>query len=339
MPTSAIEALEGRQLFAALTAGQTVTTSVTTSSTTKNWTIPLRAGQAYAVAVGDTGTSSFATELIILGPDGKTVTTTSGDRGAFVSRTAFVSGNYTVRVRDVGQNQSATVRVTAFYTSSQSVVDSDDAYTAQSGRRTPATIQPGDLDVWKINGRAGQFLSVVATENTANSALDVGVLLVGPDGKAITTKTSEKGIKIDQASIKTGSYYAVVFESGANDTGRYGISFGQTPGTQYSGDPDTNTPLSSGKTRNGDLPGGDIDVWQVSAAKGKRISLTLARTTGSLDPELLLIDPTGRVVASANGSSTTSLSYITQTSGTFSILARDREADDGGFYKLTYTLK
>ena len=325
-------------MFASLTAGQTVMTSVSTSATTKNWTLPLKAGQAYAVAVGDTGTSSFATELTLIGPDGKTVITTSGDKGAFVNRTAAVTGNYTVRVRDVGQNQSATVRVTAFYTGSTSVTDSDDATTAQSGRRTPATIQPGDLDVWKINGKAGQFLSVVATENNVGSPLDVGVLLVGPDGRAIVTKTSETGIKIDQSSIKTGTYYAVVFENGANDTGRYGISFGQTPGTQYSGDPDTQSPLVNGGTRNGDLPGGDIDIWQVSATAGRKFSLSITRSTGSLDPELLLIDPSGKVVASANGSTSASLNYTALTSGTYSILARDREADDGGRFNLTYKL-
>jgi hypothetical protein len=107
---------------------------------------------------------------------------------------------------------------------------------------------------------------------------------------------------------------------------------------QYSGDPDTQSPLTSGTPRTGDLPGGDIDVWQVSATAGKTISLSIARTTGSLDPELLLIDSTGKVVATANGSTGASLSYKTLTSGTFSILARDRESDDGGKYTLTYKL-
>ena len=339
MAENLIDVLEPRRLFAGLTAGVTATSSITTSASTKNWTVSLKAGQAIVVAVGDTGTTPFAPELALIGPDGKTMTTTSGDKGAFLSKTAATSGTYTVRVRDVGQNQSGSIKVTAFYTGSTAVTDSDDAFTAQSGRRFAATIEPGDLDVWKVDGKAGQFLSVVATENKVGDPVDPGVMLVGPDGKIVTTKTSETGIKIDQASIKTGTYYAVVFESGADNTARYGISFGQTPGVQTTEDPDTQKILTSGETRTGDLPGGDIDLFQVSLTAGGKISLTVARgSTGSLDPELLVIDPTGKVVASANGSSTASVTYTTLTSGTFSFLLRDRESDDGGQYKLTYKL-
>ena len=339
MPENLLDVLESRRLFASLTAGQTATSSITTSATTKNWTVSLKAGQAIVVAVGDTGTTSFAPELALIGPDGKTVATTSGDKGAFLSKTAATTGTYTVRVRDVGQNQSGSIKVTAFYTGSSTVTDSDDALAAQSGRRFAATIEPGDLDVWRVTGKAGQFLSVVATENKVGDPVDPGVILVGPDGKIVTTKTSETGVKIDQPSIKTGTYYAVVFESGADNTARYGISFGQTPGTQTTEDPDTQKTLVSGETRTGDLPGGDIDLFQVSLAKGKKISLNVARgSTGSLDPEVLIIDPTGKVVASANGSSTASVTYTTLTAGTFSFLLRDRESDDGGQYKLTYKL-
>lgn len=338
MPTLIAEPLESRRLFASLFAGQTVSTSVTTSATTKNWTISLKAGQAVVLAAGDTGSTSFAPELTLLGPTGSWVAGASGDKGAFISKTVATTGTYTVRLRDVGQNQSGTVKVTGFFTGATTITDSDDAAVAQSGQRKAATIEPGDLDVWTVNGKAGQFLSVVETENTVGSALDPGLVLIGPDGKIITTKTSEYGLKIDQPSIKTGKYYAVAFENGANDTGRYGISFAQTPGVQYSGDPDTQSPLVSGTPRNGDLPGGDIDVFQVSAATGKTFKLTLARTTGSLDPEILIVDPTGKVVASANGSTSASLTYKTLTSGTFSIITRDRESDDGGMYRLSYTL-
>ncbi|MGC4032326.1 MAG: pre-peptidase C-terminal domain-containing protein [Tepidisphaeraceae bacterium] len=334
-----IDELEGRQLFAALTAGKTVSFSLnTTTAKQATYTVSLKSGTSFIVAAGDTGSTSFAPEVALINSAGTVVASSSGDKGVYFSKTVPATGTYTVRVRDVGQNQSGTVKLTAFYTGSTAVVDGDDAYTAQSGRRFAAGLEPGDLDVWKIDGKAGQFLSIVSAENSVGSAFDIGVNLIGPDGKIITTKASETGIKIDQASIKAGTYYAVAYESGANDTGRYGISFGQTPGVQYTGDPDTQSPLVSGQTRSGDLPGGDIDIFQLSLTAGKTINLTLARNGGTLDPEILIIDPTGKAVATSNGSTSTTLSYKTLTSGTYSILIRDREADDGGLYKLTYKL-
>lgn len=339
MPIIAAEPFEGRRLFASITAGITQTVAInTTTAKTKDFTVTLKAGQAFVAAAGDPGTTSFAPELLLISPTGRTVATVGGDKGALLSTTVSTTGTYTLRVRDSKSDQSGSVKVTAFYTGASTITDSDDAFTAQSGRRFAATIAPGDLDVWTVNAKAGQFLSVFATENIVGSALDPGIILIGPDGKIITTKTSETGIKIDQPSLKTGKYYAIAVESGQNDTGRYGISFAQTPGVQYTGDPDTQAPLVSGTSRTGDLPGGDIDVFQVSATAGKTFKLTLARTTGSLDPEILVVDPTGKIVASANGSTSATLTYKALTSGTFSIITRDREADDGGMYKLTYSL-
>lgn len=338
MPNLAIEPLEDRRLFATITPGLSQTVSITSTTKFVDYSIPLKAGQSFLAAAGDLGTTSFTPELLLISPGGTTLANVGGDKGTFLSQTVSTTGTYKLRVREYNSDQTGSMKLTVFYTGSSAVVDGDDASVAQSGRRFAASIDPGDLDVWRIDGRAGQFLSVVSAENTVGSALDPGVVLVGPDGKIITTKTSEKGIKIDQPSIKTGTYYAVAFESGSNDSGRYGISFAQTPGVQYSGDPDTQAPLVSGTTRTGDLPGGDIDVFQVNVAAGKTISVTLTRTTGSLDPEIVIIDPTGKAVATANSSTSATVTYKALTSGTFSILTRDREADDGGQYKLTYTL-
>lgn len=334
---SIIDSLEPRQLFAALTPGQTLTTSITAVGQTKTWTLPLVAGRQVTVSAGDTGSTSFAPELSLLDPNGKVVATSSGDKGAFLTTAALVSGTYTVRLRDVSNDQIGSARVTAFAYAA-TITDSDDAYTAESGRRRASTIQPGDLDVWTINASDSQFLSVLATENTVGASIGVGIQVIGPDGKLISQKTSTKGAKIDVAGSKSGKYYAVIFEPGSDATGRYGISFAQTSALQYIGDPDTATPLPAGTTRNGDLPGGDMDVFAINLSAGQSITATLARTTGSLDPEMLLVDSSGNIVASVNGSPSATLNATASTSGTYYLILRDREADDGGQYTINYSL-
>ncbi|MBC7784264.1 MAG: hypothetical protein H7144_10525 [Burkholderiales bacterium] len=332
-----MDQLEPRQLFAVLTPGQTVTTTISVIGQQKNWTVPLVAGRAVTVAAGDLGTGSFATQLSLINPSGAVVATNSGNAGAFVTTTALVTGTYTVRLSDVGNNQTGSARVTAFYYAS-SITDSDDAFAAESGRRRAATIQPGDLDVWTLSASQAQFLSTVATENRSGDVLGIGVQLIGPHGKIVQQKSSDKGVKIDVSNSAAGKYYAVVYEPGSNATGRYGISFARAPGTQYAGDPDTATPLPANTTRYGDLPGGDIDIFAITIAAGKKLSATVARTTGLLSPELLLIDPTGKVVATVNGSTTATLNYTAVSAGKYWLVARDREADNGGQFSIKYTL-
>lgn len=335
-----IDTLEPRQHFAAtLIPGETYATRLATTGAQKNWTIPLVAGQNVTLAAGDRSGSALQTELILIGPTGKVYRRSVGEEGSFISLNVPVSGNWRVRLRDLDRDHVGSVQVTAFYYA-PNITDGDDAFVAESGRRRAATADLGDLDVWTIPASRGQFISILASENTVGSPIDIGVLVIGPDGRVVTGGESETGVKIDIPNAMAGNYYAIVYEAGANDhNARYGISLAQTPGPQYTGDPDTIDPLVSGVPRVGDLPGGDLDIWGVTAGVNRTINLSIARGTGSLDPELLLVSPTGQIVASANGTTFASLSYNTGSlSGTYWIIARDREGDDGGQYSLTYTL-
>jgi hypothetical protein len=338
-PRTLIDELEARQLFASLTAGQTYNTTLTSSSNQKNWSIDLVAGQNVTLAAGDLSDSALETELILISPAGKVLRRSVGDLGSFLSVNAPVEGTYRVRVRDVGRDNLGDVKVTAFF-SQGSITDSDDAFAAQSGRRFAATIDPGDLDVWTLTATQAQFLAVGATENTSGSTLDIGVLVVDPSGHVVTGGENGAGVKFDIPNATRGNYYAVVYEAGADDDGRYGITFGRVPGVQYGGDPDTATQLQSGITRTGDMPGGDFDIFGIPLTAGQTFTATLSRgATGSLDPELLLINPQGQVVTTNNGKLSTVVTATIPTAGTWWLFARDREGDDGGAYTIKFTAK
>lgn len=331
-----IDTLEPRRMLASLASGVTWPTVLSARSSQKNWTIELVAGQNLTLAAGDVDSGAIQTELILIAPNNKALRRSVGENGSFISYNAPVSGTYRVRVRDVGRNDFGNVQVTAFYYQ-PSITDSDDAFVAESGRRRPATIEPGDLDVWTLTSAQGQFLSVHAAENTTGSSVDIGMLIIGPDGKVVTGGENERGVKLDIPNARSGNYYAVVYEAAADDSGRYGITFGRVPGEQYSGDPDTNTPLQNGVTRTGDMPAGDYDIWGINLSSGNSFSATLSRSGGSLNPELLLIDPTGQLVKSTNGNTSTTLTYSITTSGTWWLLGRDRDANSGGAFTILYS--
>lgn len=333
-----IEPLEGRRHFAAtLEPGVSYLTGIRSAGVQKNWSIDLVKGQALVLSASDAKGNSLTTELILKDPNGRTLNRAIGENGSFLGRVAPMTGRYTVRLRDLGGDDTGSVKITAFW-HEPNIVDGDDAFDAQSGRRRAAHIDPGDLDVWSIDATQGQFISVLAAENDVGNAVGLGVLLVGPDGRGVANQESETGVNIDLENATAGRYYAVVYEKGANSPdGAYGISFAQTPGTQYAGDPDTATPLSNGVSRNGDLPGGDMDVWGIDLSAGDSFSATLTRGTGSLDPELLLVSPSGSVLSSVNGSTTTTLNFTIPSNGTYWLIGRDREADDGGQFSIVYT--
>ncbi len=324
-------------MFATLTPGVTWPTALTVASSQKNWSIDLVAGQNVTLAAGDLSGTALQTELILISPTNKAMRRSVGENGSFISHNVPVTGTYRVRVRDLGRDHFGSVQVTAFF-HVPTITDSDDAFSAESGRRRAADIGPGDLDVWTLTAQEGQFLSVHAAENNPGSAADIGVLIVGPDGKVVSGAEHPEGVKLDIPNAKAGNYYAIVYEAGANDSGRYGITFGRVPGTQYPGDPDTATPLQNGVTRTGDMPGGDYDIFGINLTAGQSFSATLTRTSGSqLNPELLLIDPTGKLVKTTSGDTTTTLTHNINITGEWWLFARDRDANAGGQFTIVYT--
>ncbi len=334
-----LDPLEQRQLFATLIPAETYQTSIKTPGLQKNWSITVSAGQNITLAAGDLSGGALSTELILISPANKVLRRSVGAAGSFISFNAPTTGTYRVRLRDSATDGAHTgsVKITAFYYSNN-ITDNDDAFTAESGRRRPATIDPGDLDVWTINASSNQFISFLTSENNAGNAVDIGMLLIKPDGTVFSGKESEKGAIIDFASTQAGKYYAIVYEPGANDTGRYGCAFAIAPGPVAQEDPDTQTPLPASTTRIGGLPSGDIDVFGISLTAGKKLTATFANDSGSINPELLVIDPTGKVAASSNASSTVTINLNITTSGTYSLVLRDRESDTGGNYSIRYAL-
>jgi hypothetical protein len=334
------DSLEPRRLFStALTSGVNVTGSISTKTEVDSYTISLNAGQTMVVALGEAKSSSYDPWIEVRDPNGKPIKSTFSEVGVFFKLSAPLKGTYTLRVADSGKNDMGSYLLTVFKPGGTMNYGEEGAE-GESGRRRAASISAGDLDIWTLKTTKGQFDAITLTENSAGSALDPGVIIFNPDGTIFADQNNEKGltIEIPHDKTKAGTYTFVVYEAGANDSGRYGISFARLPGAQYTGDPDTITALKPGEKRNGDLPGGDFDIFAIPITAGQKISATLSRSTGSLDPMLVLFGPDGSKITSANGSTSATINATASTTGTYWLLLRDRESDDGGRYDVKYTL-
>lgn len=332
-----LEACETRRLFAGIVSSTTVNGNIASGSEVDNYTIAVNSGDPLIVALGNPGSGGFIPQMQVLNPSGTVIANVSAQvgLGQIANLTAASTGTYTIRVFSSDASTTGTYSVTAFAIGTQ--VDSDTG-TVESGRRFAATVGPGDLDVWTISATAGQELSVITTENSPGGNMELSVVFVAPDGSIVESQNNATGLRIDHTATQTGTYYAVVSEYGADETGVYGITFTRVPGLQYTGDPDT-TFLASGESRTVAVPSGDADVWSFFAEQGVSISASLTAVNGSnLNPELLLYGPSGQLIDTASGTTGASVSGTAPATGNYWIVGRDLQSDSGGNATFTYSL-
>lgn len=359
MPNAAlVDSLEPRRLFAALTAGVTATTSVSSAKPVKRWTIDLEAGQVVYVAAGTSGDSAFAPLLVLVRPDGKTLTRAAGRRGAIIGRTAPVSGTYTVRLQDnAAALRRGDVSVTAVFAGDTDITDSDDGRTVVSGLHYTGGIGPGDLDVWRIDATSGQYLEGSIIESIKNSPIGVGYAVIKPDrtlgesGESINDQyPSEASFEFGrQQRTQGGSYYVVVYEPTGHARGRYDFGAAVAPGTQPTDDPDTQQPLGTKGRRTGTLLLADYDVFRVDLKKGQTLTADARLTlydTGV--PYAQIISPDGHDISRdengwQGGSGDDLVEYdisaVAATNGTYYVLVTGGNRTKGGQpYELDYSV-
>src|SRR5256885_147375 len=183
-----IDPLEPRRLFSALTPGLTVQSTIASPAEVDSYTISVASGRTLVVALGDAGATAFDPQVQLRDPNGGVVRTDSNETGVFYRITNTLKGDYELRISDAGANDTGSYKLTAF-TVAKGFSYGEEGAEADSGRRRAAGLEPGDLDVWTIKTTAGQYISSLATENNAGSALNIGMIMIDPNGKIVCEKT------------------------------------------------------------------------------------------------------------------------------------------------------
>jgi hypothetical protein len=331
-----IDSLEPRTLLAALNSGELINRTISSSGQTDIHTISVTSGVPFIVALHDTSNSGFTPHLKVLSPGSATLVDQSSGDGMAVLVPTNSSGQYTVQVS--ASSGTGSYSLVAF----RPTVPTDNNVTlADSGHRFADTIGgSGDTDFYYIDASAGNTVSVTATQNTSNLVFDPKLTFVSPDGRIVGQAGDEEGVRFEERATKTGRYYAMISDDGGNDAGVFGFTATRVPGAQYTGDVDT-LPLASGVTRNINVPAGDADAFELpNVHAGDGISVTYARDNGQeLDPDMVLYDPNGaQVIRGTRANGTSVLSATASLSGSYWVVARDFEADDGGTATFRYDI-
>jgi Bacterial pre-peptidase C-terminal domain len=137
-----------------------------------------------------------------------------------------------------------------------------------------------------------------------------------------------------------GFYYLDVSGAG-NSVGNYVVTVKEqpAPGDAPSG-PQTNYRVNVGGNVSGSLPGpADNDWYRVKLTKGKSYNFDLTRTSGNIDPVLLLRDPSQKLLATDDDGGGFPNSRIANfkaaKTGDYFLIAQSYQAGSSGNYQLS----
>src|SRR6185369_2627356 len=145
-----------------------------------------------------------------------------------------------------------------------------------NGALQTGTISPaGDMDTWTFSAIAGDgiVLRVGATNFVPK------IQLYGPDsalvGDAFTANGNFRDAELILRATNGGPYTVVVSSVFPNNTGTYGLTLAQPPGTFVTSAGDEGGTLTNGVNQAGAIVLGDLDMWSFTATAGDSLVLRM----------------------------------------------------------------
>ena len=299
------------------------------------FTIDAGAGQTILATLAERSgaNTTFDPSMWLFGPGGTLLQSdVDNSVGAILSHQATVAGRYTLLVADSFGNDPGEYAATLSVLGRDPSADEDGQPLQSGGRVGPAVpLGVGDHDIYPLSLDAGD--SFLVTLGETGGDFDPNLWIIGPDGSSFGGDFGNSvGAVFGQSSVAAaGTYYAVVYDSNADEAGSYAITAAVAPAAVA---PDLdNGPLASGQSRAGALPLGDVDVFTVAATAGTPFTLNVAETPGgSISPSLLVYGPTGVFAGFDDGSSAATVTVNPAVTGTYAAFVYDANADDAGSY-------
>ena len=164
------------------------------------------------------------------------------------------------------------------------------------------------------------------------------LILYGPGGEHITYDSDNTVSQINVNITQTGSYQVLIADGNSDATGEgaYQLTFTRTPNASS-----LPSLSNSGSIANGDYVNGSIstiedqDKWSFSAIAGERIWVQVGEISGSgFNPKLRLYTPDGTLLDQDDGSLSAELEFLAPSSGSYSIVVSESDADSTGSYRL-----
>ena len=294
------------------------------------WNFTANAGDSIVLKVGQmSDTNNFDPSIRLYGPDGALVASSAGTSAAEVTIRATNSGTFLVVIgNDPYYNAagSGTYILTLAKTGSAIVVSpGDEGGPMTNGVAHQGNLPVGDLDVWNFTANAGDSIVLKMGQVTAVGNFDPWIRLYGPDGALVASSASTSAAEVTIRATNSGTFLVVVgnnpYYSDAA-SGTYILTLAKTGSAIVVSPGDEGGPMTNGVAHQGNLPVGDLDVWNFTANAGDSIVLKMGQTsdTNNFDPWVRLYGPDGALLASSSGTSAAEVTIRATNSGTFLVV-------------------
>jgi YD repeat-containing protein len=309
-----IELLRTRNACSAASPqGQTATGVINGGEPFISYSIPASNGDALLVRSASV-TPGFAAQMDLYDPSGARL-----DSSTFsLSRTVSQTGTYTVIV---GASSPLTA---GGYALSWQLLNNPAATSAlQCGGSTTASLSATNQFRYFLAGaNTGDLMRLIFTKISDNFFPQIE--LFDPTGARLTGASD-----ISQKAKSGGAYLVVVSPSTASsETGSFTVAF------QRPNNPCSPTTLACGQStlRQVGIPG-QLDTYVVAGTRGGQADIKLVSRSGSYSPYAELYDPSGnRLTTASNGQ----LTAVILTTGTYTLLVRDRSGTNLGSYRASF---
>ena len=322
-----------------LTNGENHYGNIETPNEKHIWTFTADEGDFIHLTMVQTS-GSLQPEIRLLSPTGDVI-----DVDGFIGATAEIlvenapeSGLYRVIVGDYETRYTGEYLLRLAQAPDAFVVPTgDEGNELTNGANHTGAISLGDLDQWTFTADEGDFIHLTMVQTSGS--LQPEIRLLSPTGGVIDVDgfigaTAE--ILVENAPL-SGTYRVIVGDYETRYTGEYVLRLAQAPDAFVVPTGDEGGPMTVGTNHSGYISLGDLDQWTFTANAGDFIQLTIAQTSGNLQPEIRLLSPTGDVIDVDGfiGATAEILVENAPESGLYRVIVGDYETRYTGQYLLT----
>jgi hypothetical protein len=177
--------------------------------------------------------------------------------------------------------------------------------------------QAAEMDAYTFAADAGDVVLIGAGRSTGN--LWPQIRIFDPEGSLVGIAADSTHAEVQVMLAASGTYTLLIADDlNGSHTGGYGLHLQRL-----------NNPGNARALVYGDLVSATInmvaemDAYTFSGSAGDAIVINMARTSGSLWPQIRLFDPDGEAAGTASGSTSAELNTTLTEAGTYTILAAD----------------
>ncbi len=198
------------------------------------WTFDAQAGDTITLTMTELAPlTDFYPRMVLIGPDGATVTFGQSETVARIDRTLALTGTYQVIVssNDFGNDATGNYRLILAKPGAFVVPTGDQGGAIASGGSVSGAIDTGDIDLWTFTAVAGQTINLTISELAPLGPFYPTIQLIGPNGAQITSGRGETTATITRIAPLSGTYTVLVSsgDTGNDAAGAYQLSLAITP--------------------------------------------------------------------------------------------------------------